>query len=130
MGISREQIWIVPTVQPTECDILQINPASDAEKDRLLENFISWAKRIRDNISAEYWVDAIDPCSGYPYFGQRGSSIYGEVEGFQLVLKYSCDQVGNCRVLRHPVWGTSIYPATLFTNAPKDVLERAIQISK
>ncbi len=33
----------------------------------------------------------------------------------------------NLQVLIHPHWGTSVYPATLFTKAPVNVLKKVIE---
>ena len=33
----------------------------------------------------------------------------------------------NLQVLIHPRWGTSVYPATLFTKAPVNVLKKVIK---
>jgi hypothetical protein len=35
--------------------------------------------------------------------------------------------VGCCKVLLHPKWGAAVYPATIFTNAPSEVIIRMIQ---
>ncbi len=126
--LSMDCVCVVVTVQQAHCELLEVSAESDMEKDRLLEQFVHWARAVRDRVPLEYWVEAIDPCSGYPMFGQRGSGVYGEVEWCQTLLKYPSEQVGNCRVLRHPQWGTNMYPATLFSNAPRDLLELAIRL--
>jgi len=35
--------------------------------------------------------------------------------------------VDKLQVLIHPRWGTSVYPATLFTKAPVNVLKKVIE---
>jgi hypothetical protein len=81
----------------------------------------------------------------------RGSLVYPEVEGSQLLLGYplinvirlfslfplfivyylicclflssSLIQMGACTLLSHPTWRTASYPATLFTTAPLDLVQ-------
>ena len=51
--------------------------------------------------------------------------IYYEHLGIEHFLKhFKSIQVGMCRLVDHPVFGIDSYPATIFTNAPKDVIER------
>ncbi len=51
-----------------------------------------------------------------------GASLYSEVQGMSLLLQYRTQSAGVCKVLLHPQWGTHVYPATLFTNAPYQLL--------
>lgn len=63
--------------------------------------------------------------TGYPVFGRQGPTLYSEVEGLQTMLKYSQSRVGNCHVIVHPQWLTRMYPASMFTNAPPELVTRA-----
>jgi hypothetical protein len=58
--------------------------------------------------------------------GRPGSSFYPDVHGSQTLLKYDLSQAGGCAMIRHPRWGTRVYPATLFIRAPFDVIERVV----
>lgn len=51
---------------------------------------------------------------------------YGEVDGMSALLGYQTANAAGCKVLIHPRWGTSVYPATLFTKAPVTVLKKII----
>ena len=48
----------------------------------------------------------------------RGSSVFSEVDAFELLLRYKTSNAGCCKVLHHPLWGSAVYPASLMTNAP------------
>jgi hypothetical protein len=37
---------------------------------------------------------------------------------------------GCCKVLLHPLWGSAVYPATLFTTAPKDTVTEILDLLK
>ncbi len=92
-------------------------------------------RRVRD---AGWWADFTDPASGYPVrhchniclrrqvVGSQGSSFYPDVHGSQTLLKYDLVQVGGCAMLRHPRYGTRVYPATLFIRAPESVILQAL----
>jgi hypothetical protein len=49
--------------------------------------------------------------------------IFSEVDACELLLRYKTSTTGCCKVLHHPVWGSSVYPASLITTCPADVLE-------
>jgi hypothetical protein len=36
----------------------------------------------------------------------------------ECLLNYKAYNAGFCKVLTHPKWGSSVYPATIFANAP------------
>lgn len=38
--------------------------------------------------------------------------------GLTSILHFSVMNAGCCKVLLHPLWGSAVYPATLFTTAP------------
>jgi hypothetical protein len=52
---------------------------------------------------------------------------YSEVEGLSLLLGYRTANAGCCKVVLHPKWGTSAYPATLFARAPAEAVKAAIK---
>lgn len=61
--------------------------------------------------------------------GTRGVGIYPDVLGAQTLLGYDLIAANCCKVLTHPRLGSRVYPATLFTNAPLDVLESCLRQS-
>ena len=80
---------------------------------------MSLGKNICDRIRAHgYWADFIDPCSGLPMLTQNCNKVYSEVDGMQCLLNYKAYSAGFCKILTHPVWGSSVYPATIFTHCP------------
>ncbi len=50
------------------------------------------------------------------------NKVYSEVDGIQLLLNYKTMNCGCCKVLLHPKWGSSIYPASMFTTAPQSLV--------
>mmetsp|Transcript_35378 Transcript_35378/g.42594 ORF Transcript_35378/g.42594 Transcript_35378/m.42594 type:complete len:96 (+) Transcript_35378:42-329(+) len=89
---------------------------------------MEWAKKIVDILGAKgHWSDYIDPCSGLAMVTKESRVVYGEVDALTTLLGYDTVNAGCCKVTIHPKWGTSVYPATMFTKAPKDELLAAIK---
>jgi hypothetical protein len=45
------------------------------------------------------------------------------------LLNYECTNVGCCKIVMHPKWGSSVYPASLFAIAPEDEVRDALRIA-
>eukprot|EP01113_Clastostelium_recurvatum_P045478 TRINITY_DN7817_c0_g1_i2.p1 TRINITY_DN7817_c0_g1~~TRINITY_DN7817_c0_g1_i2.p1 ORF type:complete len:198 (-),score=33.15 TRINITY_DN7817_c0_g1_i2:150-743(-) len=124
-------VLVVPTFQPSNADLIDYGRGSEEEKDRLLENFVSWGNEVvRKLTGRQLWGDIVDPCSGQVIHSTPGPSTYNEVDACQQLLKYTTHRVGNmfpCAVISHPRWATSSYPATLFTTAPLATLLEVIR---
>ena len=63
---------------------------------------------------------------GLPVRTQPGNMIFNEVDCAQRLLKYKTTVAGMCTILQHPRWGTSVYPASIVTNADQELLKKAI----
>jgi len=108
-------------------DIIQTGAPVDEEKDFCLERFLSFAKKVTDRLIADgHWSDYVDPCSGLAMVNKASQSIYGEVDALVTLPNYQTTNSGCCKVVLHPQWGSAVYPATIFTKAPKDALAAAV----
>ena len=59
------------------------------------------------------------------------NAVYYETLGIDHFLKhYKSVQVGMCRIVDHPYYGLDAYPATIFTNADKETLDRCLEEAK
>jgi len=45
----------------------------------------------------------------------------------ECLLNYKAYNAGFCKILTHPKWGSAVYPATIFTHAPVDVVKSLIE---
>ena len=118
-----QKLIVVPTVQRARLDLAAIGQEVEDEKNRLLASFTAWSRVVVGRIrQAGHWVDYADPMTAMPALGKSGPGGYSEVEGFQVLLHYHVQNVGCCKVILHPRWQSRIYPATLFTTAPSDLL--------
>ncbi|GFR40709.1 hypothetical protein Agub_g1315 [Astrephomene gubernaculifera] len=126
--VDLEKLLIVPTCQRSTVDLVKTGENVENEKDRLLERFMAWAKTVCDQLtSAGHWADYIDPCSGLPMVHTDLNTVYPEVAALSILLGYQTANAGCCKVLLHPDWGSAVYPASLFTEAPQEALLAAIE---
>lgn len=117
------ELLAIPTNQHAKEDLVAIGDHIEAEKDRLLNVFITLAADLCQRIrSRGYWADYIDPCSGLPMLTLDCNKVYSEVDGMECLLQYKSYNAGFCKILTHPQWGSAVYPATMFTHAPKQVI--------
>ena len=122
------EVLAIPTNQKALQDLVAVGEHIELEKDRLLNVFIGFARdmcrRIRD---LGYWADFIDPCSGLPMLTRNCNKVYSEVDGMECCLGYKAHNAGFCKVLLHPVWGSAVYPATIFCYAPRAAVLNLVQ---
>ncbi|KAI9217968.1 hypothetical protein BC828DRAFT_389870 [Blastocladiella britannica] len=127
---------VLPVMFPTVHDLVASGADVDRERDDVLEAFVAFghelARRVRAKADAcgaagdDWWFDFTDPASGYPMLTAPGPSLYPDVHGAQALLRYDVMNVGCCKVLLHPTWGSKVYPATCFSTAPASVLVECI----
>ena len=150
-GQDLDGVLAVLTCQKSKLDLCELGEDIAKEKDELLESFYDEAKRVSGALTKlDHWCDFIDPCSGLPvsiytllnlcvsFFFVRTFILveqalrkhtnrgYSEVDGFNVLLHFKTHSAGMCKVASHPRWGTNFYPATMFTTAPYDVLEKIL----
>ncbi|KAJ3349962.1 hypothetical protein HDU83_000171 [Entophlyctis luteolus] len=120
-----EAVIIVQTFQRAMSDLMVVDEASNAERDRLLECFSAWGRFVIMRIRAHgFWADMTDPCSGYPVFTPRGTSLYPDVEGSVRLLKYSTHNVernmgaGTAAVASAAATAAAVIPRALPTRTP------------
>jgi ribosomal protein S8 len=117
---SEKRIYIIPTFQPTLCNMTEFTDESEKQKNSLLNIFTSFATKFCQKMSESgYWADFTDPVTGYPVNSTNGGMLYSDVDSCEILLKYRMESVCNtCRMVSHPEWKTSVYPATMFAIAP------------
>jgi hypothetical protein len=55
-----------------------------------------------------------------------GNAVYPEISGLEKARRFQTTNAGMCRVALHPDFGANMYPATMFTTAPVNVIEEAL----
>lgn len=64
--------------------------------------------------------------AGYAVRTPRSRVVYPEVDACETLLRYRTYNAGGCKVLSHPQWGTSVYPATMFARGPIEEVQAAL----
>eukprot|EP00038_Savillea_parva_P026634 m.55409 g.55409 ORF g.55409 m.55409 type:complete len:112 (+) comp7600_c0_seq2:241-576(+) len=66
-SVDLSEVLIIPTFQKCRCDLIANGPEPDAEKDRLLETFVSWAKAVCSSLrDAGHWAVLLHPNPNQP----------------------------------------------------------------
>mmetsp|Transcript_5118 Transcript_5118/g.7787 ORF Transcript_5118/g.7787 Transcript_5118/m.7787 type:complete len:191 (+) Transcript_5118:174-746(+) len=121
---ANKEILAIPTNQYAKEDLVAVGDHIEQEKDRLLNVFIEFGKDLCTKLREKgYWADYIDPCSGLPMLSLHCNKVYSEVDGMECLLNYKAYNAGFCKILTHPKWGSSVYPATIFAYAPSSVVK-------
>ena len=132
---AHADLLMLPTFQYTGESLLTQQPSATVEmvKNTCLERFFLVALTLCCWIQREnsaYWFDFVDPSTGQSVLhdtskadGVVNLGIYSEVDAAGQLLGYDTSaNVGCCRVLKHPKWNGACYPATMFTNAPRELV--------
>ncbi|KAJ2359482.1 hypothetical protein GGF43_000101 [Coemansia sp. RSA 2618] len=124
---QKNELFIVPTFQRTQTSMISYDAETQAEKDAKLHQFYRWGGEFVARLRKRgHWADITDPMSGMALFTACGPSLYPDVDGAEILLRYVPFNLGTCFVLSHPKWGTHVYPATAFTLAPASVVRQTL----
>ena len=98
------------------------------EKDRLRANFLRWGTNLIFALQdLGYSSDLFDPRTGYPLLGQQGKLSFDDNAVVRALLDYPVTSYKHCSLIEHPVWGDRVYPSTIVTTAPRDIIEPLCQ---
>jgi len=107
--------------QKTEHDMSEWSNEVDQERDDVISQFVSTAIAVCESLQREgYWADFIDPTSGRPYVGPFTNATLFESDERYRHFGFSIEDLGCCKVIRHPVWGTHAFVGSIFSDAPMD----------
>jgi len=91
----------------------------EKERETLLDEFIQGAVEICQAFEENgFWADFIDPDSGKPFKGAHTNFTLFETDERYRKLGFNIKDLGCCKVIDHPVWGSHAYIGALFTDAP------------
>lgn len=97
------------------------------EKNRLRAEFIRFGCNLIFNLrELGYQSDLFDPRTGHPLLAERGI-ILDDNAVARALLNYSVISYRQCSLLIHPEWGARVYPSTIVTSAPLNLLESLIE---
>jgi len=125
---SSSDVLVITTCQESKAELLQWDDEAAREKDRLLNTFARFASDLAAKLKAlGYWADYADPASGL-LANSPGQVIWPEVQAMERLRGFQKTKAGPCHIILHPKWGSRVYPATMFTNAPDEVVRRVLQL--
>eukprot|EP00035_Acanthoeca_spectabilis_P006266 m.122586 g.122586 ORF g.122586 m.122586 type:complete len:122 (-) comp13425_c0_seq2:388-753(-) len=77
-GVDLTNTLVVPTFQECKCDLIANGPEPDAEKDRLLETFVAWAKVVCAALRADgHWAVGVSNTPSSPHVGRVWHRLLG-----------------------------------------------------
>ncbi len=119
---------VVLLLQQSNISLREFNTEVIQEKDRLRANFLRWGTSLifalRDR---GYNSDLFDPRDGYPLLAQKGECPLDDNATVKALLNYPVESYEGCSLIAHPTWGDKVYPATIVTSAPQDIVEALIE---
>lgn len=126
--------WNIPInnlillLQQSSISLKESNSEVAQEKDNLREKFLRFGCELIFALQDEgYKSDLFDPRTGYPLFARRGILTLDDNAVAQALLDYPVVSYKNCSLLTHPTWGNNIYPSTIATLAPQDIIEFLVE---
>lgn len=112
-------LTVVTICLKTENDMAQWSSDMEKEREEILEMFIQSAVAICQALEESgHWADFVDPSSGKPFKGPHTSNTLYETDDRYRKLGFAIDDLGCCKVINHPVWGSHTFVGSLFTSAP------------
>ncbi|XP_074622219.1 cobalamin trafficking protein CblD-like isoform X6 [Acropora palmata] len=119
IAMHQGQLTVISISQRTKNDMSAWSAEVEDERDNLMASFVESAKEICNSLLAGgYWADFIDPSSGTAYFGSHTNSCLFETDERFNHLGFNVTDLGCCKAISHPLWGSFVFVGTIFTNAP------------
>jgi hypothetical protein len=114
-------------LQECAVPLVEDNPTTDTEKQRLRQQFIDLGRSIAHELDQLSCVTEIfDPPTGSPLFSEAGQIKLDDIAVIHAVLGYQPIQQGACRMIAHPIWGCAVYPSVLVSTAEPEVLSQVL----
>uniref|UniRef100_A0A0B7B8R0 Methylmalonic aciduria and homocystinuria type D protein, mitochondrial n=2 Tax=Arion vulgaris TaxID=1028688 RepID=A0A0B7B8R0_9EUPU len=120
-NIMEGDLTVVTISLKTVNDMTLWSSEVEREREEMLEIFIQGSLEICQAFEdSGYWADFIDPGSGKPFKGPHTNFTLFETDERYRKLGFEIQDLGCCKVISHPVWGTRSYIGCLFTSASID----------
>jgi hypothetical protein len=126
--------WSVPVrsvlllLQRSPFPLVERSPACEQAKQQLRQQFVQVGHKIAHHLEPlGYQAELFDPKTGFPLLSPPGQKQLDDVALAQSTLDYEVCHTGGCHLLIHPVWGNAVYPSTLVSSAPPEVLQGVVK---
>lgn len=122
---TRPVASVVVILQPTECDLVERSPTTEAQKQQLRQRFLQVGQAIAQHLQNQgHLADLFDPKTGYPVLSPPGSLSLDDVAVVKACLGYPINALQDCCLILHPDWGSAVYPSVLMSSAAPEWVER------
>ncbi|XP_003383150.1 PREDICTED: methylmalonic aciduria and homocystinuria type D homolog, mitochondrial-like [Amphimedon queenslandica] len=119
VSLSVGELRILTLCERTHHDMTGWSHLIEEEREDLLGHFIDSAKEICSRLISEgYWADFIDPSSGRAFYGPYTPHTFYETDERFRYLGFDILDLGCCKCITHPSWGSHTFVGTIFTSAP------------
>eukprot|EP00117_Sycon_ciliatum_P038209 scpid73997/ scgid28438/ Methylmalonic aciduria and homocystinuria type D homolog, mitochondrial len=120
-ALPRDGLTIMTVSQHTHANMSNWSDSVAEERDDALARFLVIAKSACGKLmAAGYWADFVDPHSGRAFYASHTNNTLTETDERMRHLGYTVEDLGCCKCLSHPKWGTHVFGGVLVTNAPVD----------
>jgi hypothetical protein len=114
---------VLVILQPCGCDLFERTPIAEAQKYYLRQNFLQLGRSIVRQLQALGHTAALfDPRTGHPVETSPGPLTLDDVAVVRACLGFGTVESHGCKLLIHPHWGSSVYPATVLSSATPEVV--------
>ena len=119
--------YIILVLQQSAVSFRESGDRVALEKDRLRKKLIRFGCNLIFSLQdLGYPSDLFDPRTGYPLLAPQ-RMICDDNAVAKAILNYEAIGEGECSLLIHPIWQHSVYPSTIVTSAPQDVVKLHVE---
>lgn len=125
--------WNVPIshliliLQQASLSLKETTTEVSQEKNHLRSSFIRFGCDLIFALQdRQYQSDLFDPRTGYPLLDSPDLS-WDDNAAVQAVLGFPVLNYNHCSLLTHPVWNHQVYPSTVATSAPQNIIECCLE---
>jgi hypothetical protein len=131
---------VLVVLQPCGCELLERSAIAEAQKHQLRQNFLQMGIHLVQQLQAlGYAATVFDPRTGLPILQASdrqtpdpadpdrqvtpsGHFALDDVAVARSCLGYATLASHGCAILLHPEWGNAVYPSTLLSSAPPEIV--------
>lgn len=119
--IIGDSCYVMTFCQRTKNDMALWNFEVEEEREELMFEFVDLASAICKKLRADgFFADFIDPCSGTPHYEENCPTTFFETDERYRQLGLTIEDLGCCKVVMHPNWGSHVFVGCIFTNATSE----------
>lgn len=119
--------YLIFCLQQSSISLAESTNEVAQEKDKLRAKFIRFGCDLIFALQdQQHPSDLFDPRNGYPLLA-HSAMTWDDNAAITALLNYPAIKYRQCSLLIHPIWQYNVYPGTIVTSAPWDVLKLHLQ---